>query len=341
MDGWVDRMVRTRRGRRSGRGRRRSVPRYDSTTSGSVRTSSGGPSAITRPWSMATRRSDTDETSGMSCSITSSAAPRPSRIWSSSGPERLGLALGDAARGLVEQDHRRPVGDDAGEVDDAARAGGQLAEELGAERAEAQQLDELVDALGDLLLGVEGVRAGAARRSPGPSMLTKRSRLTASASSTVMAGNRRASWNERPRPRWARWFGGSPVMSWPARRIRPLSAGVKPGDHVEERGLAGAVGTDDPDDLAGRDARSETSSTARMPAEGPGERRRSAAPAPPTARRLDAAVARPPWRAPARAGVAAVPVARPGAFEEHRAQEVGPLEQLGGGARRTGSRPSP
>ena len=143
-------------------------------------------------------------------------------------PERLGLALRDAAGGLVEEDHGRAVRDDAREVDDAARARRQLAEELGAERPEAHQLDQLVDALGDLLLGVEGVREVQRRAQRVLACLTNRSRLTASASSTVMAGNSRASWNDRPRPRLARWLGASSVMSWPARRIRPLSAGVKP-----------------------------------------------------------------------------------------------------------------
>ena len=85
---------------------------------------------------------------------------------SSSGTERLGLALRDAARRLVEQDDRRAVGDDAGEVDDAARAGGELADELRAEGAEPEQVDELVDPLAGLLLGVEGggqVERGAQR----------------------------------------------------------------------------------------------------------------------------------------------------------------------------------
>ena len=60
-------------------------------------------------------------------------------------PEGLGLLLGDAARRLVEHQHLRLLGEDAREVDDAAGAGGQLAGELLAERAEAHQLDELVD----------------------------------------------------------------------------------------------------------------------------------------------------------------------------------------------------
>ena len=44
--------------------------------------------------------------------------------------ERLGLALGDARRRLVEQQHVGVVRQRAGEVDDAAGAGRQLADEL-------------------------------------------------------------------------------------------------------------------------------------------------------------------------------------------------------------------
>ncbi len=49
----------------------------------------------------------------------------------------LGLALGDAGGGLVEQDHGWSVGHDTGQVDHAPRPGGQLAHELVAERAQA------------------------------------------------------------------------------------------------------------------------------------------------------------------------------------------------------------
>ena len=59
--------------------------------------------------------------------------------------EGLGLALGDARRRLVEQDDRWLVGEHARQVDDPAGAGGELADELGAERLDAHELDELVD----------------------------------------------------------------------------------------------------------------------------------------------------------------------------------------------------
>ncbi len=46
------------------------VPRYASTTRGSVATASNEPSAILTPWSSATTRSEMPSTTCMSCSIT-------------------------------------------------------------------------------------------------------------------------------------------------------------------------------------------------------------------------------------------------------------------------------
>ena len=68
--------------------------------------------------------------------------------------ERLGLTLRDPRGRLVEQEHAWSVREHAGQVDDAPTAGGELADVLVAERAEAQQLDELLDAFGHLGLRV-------------------------------------------------------------------------------------------------------------------------------------------------------------------------------------------
>ena len=73
--------------------------------------------------------------------------------------------------------------------------------------------------------------AAAGRRraaSAGSRTASQRSPATASASSTVSVGNRRASWNERPRPAHARWCGAHPVTSTPASRTRPSSGATKP-----------------------------------------------------------------------------------------------------------------
>ena len=70
--------------------------------------------------------------------------------------ERLGLSLGDARGGLVEEDDGGAVGEQAGEVDDAAGAGGQLPHEGGAVATQLEQLEQLVDPGRHLALGVEG-----------------------------------------------------------------------------------------------------------------------------------------------------------------------------------------
>ena len=116
--------------------------------------------------------------------------------------ERLGLALGDAARRLVEQEHGR-VGGRATQARSTIRrrAGRQLADELVAERAEAQQLDQLVDPVADASSSESNDgRAGAARRRAGRAPRRSARGRPRSSPATVSAGNSRASWNERPSP---------------------------------------------------------------------------------------------------------------------------------------------
>ena len=194
-------------------------------------TSSGGPVAITAPWSMAMSRSDTDRIKWHV--VLDDDEARAGRVADAQQqrPERLGLALGDAARRLVEQDHRRAVREQAGEVDDAAGAGRQLADELARGRAEPEQLDRARRrAPSTCALGVErvGQVQGRARSGRATSTRTARTRRRSSRS-TVSDGKRRASWNERPRPALgAARCGSDGVTSTPARctcRARPQ---VKP-----------------------------------------------------------------------------------------------------------------
>ena len=86
--------------------------------------------------------------SGMSCSMTRIAQPGSVADVEQQRAERLGLALGDAGRRLVEQQDtsgRAPMMQARSTM--RRRAGRQLADELVAEGAEAHQLDELVDLL--------------------------------------------------------------------------------------------------------------------------------------------------------------------------------------------------
>ena len=70
-------------------------------------------------------------------------------------------------------------------------------------------------------------------------------------SSTVSAGNGRTIWKVRPMPRRQIASGASPSIRSPANAIAPVVGREHAGDHVEQRGLAGAVRTDDGEDLAG------------------------------------------------------------------------------------------
>ena len=62
--------------------------------------------------------------------------------------------------------------------------------------------------------------------------------------------NGRISWKVRTSPAWATRCAGQPVMSWPSKTTRPDVGGELAGDQREQRGLAGAVGSDDAEELA-------------------------------------------------------------------------------------------
>ena len=67
---------------------------------------------------------------------------------------------------------------------------------------------------------------------------------------TVRSGNGLSFWNVRATPRLAMRSGRRPVI---VAAVEEHAAGVErlePGDQVEQRGFAGAVGADDADDLA-------------------------------------------------------------------------------------------
>ena len=70
--------------------------------------------------------------------------------------EGLGLPLGDARRGLVEEQQARLGQDDGGQVDDPPRPGGQLGRAVVAEPLEPEGGDDLVDRLELAPLGPAG-----------------------------------------------------------------------------------------------------------------------------------------------------------------------------------------
>ena len=71
------------------------------------------------------------------------------------------------------------------------------------------------------------------------------SAATRTLSRTLSVLNVSSRWNVRPMPRRARWCGLIVVMSLPSSTTVPPVGGCRPGDDVEQRGLARAVGTDE------------------------------------------------------------------------------------------------
>ena len=90
------------------------------------------------------------------------------------------------------------------------------------------------------------------------------SSATSTFSRAVRLPNASSRWNVRAMPSRARRCGRLPVTSAPSSRTRPRLGCCKPGDDVEQRGLARAVRPDEPGHATGLD-RDDASSTASRP----------------------------------------------------------------------------
>ena len=250
----------------------------------------------------------------MSCSITTSAAPISSRSRRSTG------ASASTSRWAMPDDgssSRITVGRWAtwqARSSDPTRAGRQLADERRAEGGRgpsapsAPRRASLVRSSSSNTIGRRSAAASALR------LPTHRSVATSSVSSTVISGNSRASWKLRPSPAAARADGLADVMSCPASTIRPASTGMNPDTRSNIVVLPAPFGPMTPT-ISRSWTSNVTPSTARMPP----KRRVSSSTA-----QGDGCVDR---RSSARA---CRRPARPTPAEEHRPQQVRPLEQLGG-----------
>ena len=164
-------------------------------------------------------------------------------------PQRLGLALRDAARRLVEDQHGRLVRDRHREIHDAPRAGRELGDELVPERAEAHQLDQVVDRERDVGLRLAHRRCREKRRDvvahfdvpfePERDVLRDRQRRE---DLRVLEGAAETD-------RCATLGGPLGDIGLTDEDVATLRRQVT-GDDVEDRGLAGAVGADETQDLA-------------------------------------------------------------------------------------------
>ena len=171
----------TRSGRPNARWSLRSFPRYEATTAGWRTTSAGSPSAMTRRGRG--RSSGRRSRSAAAGRARSRAAwRRACRGCAQQRSERLGLALGDPARRLVEQQHGRARGRARTR---GRRSGGFRSTARGRTcrgTRRGRQVDELLDALADAASDVVTVGR-------------------CSAADSRVCGPRRAS---RARPRWSR-----------------------------------------------------------------------------------------------------------------------------------------
>ena len=168
----------------------------------------------------------------------------------------------------------RALGEHAGQVDDPAGAGRQLAHELVAVGAEAEQVDQLARRARATCCSESCTDGRCSAAAIGSRTSTCCSRATAMASCTVSAGEQ-AAVLERPArgpATTARASGAScrsTIVAVRSRRIVPRVGRREARDDVEQRRLAGAVGADEAEDLAGPHV----------------ERRRRRAPATPPKRR--------------------------------------------------------
>ena len=164
--------------------------------------------------------------------------------------QRLGLALGDAARRLVEQEHRRAGG--------RARTRGRRSRRVPVDSSrtnlfggcvEPEQLDELATRAATCR-SESYAAAGAARRRAGRGPRpTARTRPRSSPRRSATGRARRPGTSGRGRARLAR-PGPIDVTLRPFEQHRAAVGPQVARDEVEQRGLAGAVRADDADDLA-------------------------------------------------------------------------------------------
>ena len=154
-----------------------------------------------------------------------------------------GLDLGGVQPGhhLVEEQELRPRGEPAGHLQPRAVGEGEMARRAAAARAQSHEVEDL-------------------------SRLAPRRRNTplsreGSHHDVLERGEPGEGLHELERPREAQAadrVGLEPDQGRAVERDRAVSRGVEAGDEVEHGGLAGAVGPDEPDDLAALDREVES-----------------------------------------------------------------------------------
>ena len=204
-----------------------------------------------------------DDTSGMSCSITTSEAPISSRSLISSGASdstsRWAMPLdGSSSRITVgrwatrhARSTTRRVPVDSSRTNADRYAPRCISSTSSSTRSAARSSSS--NTIGNRIAAAIALRCRYQRSSD-----------TASVSVTVISGYRRASWKLRPSPRLARDHGARGVMSTPPKLTAPAIAGAKPLTRSNSVVLPAPLGPIRPRISPGARA-NDTLSTARMP----------------------------------------------------------------------------
>ena len=187
------------------------------------------------------------KTSGTSCSTRRIVDPVTSWSWREERDERLGLALGDAGRGLVEQEQPWAGQHDRRQVDDPARAGRQVPGQVMAEALEAERRDDPVDGLA-LVRARRAAAHGSCSVVDRTLTLWRASSHSMSVSCTVELGVEAAVLERADEPQRGPLLGDVVGEVLAVEAQRPLRRCDDARHGVEQRGLARPVGPDEPDD---------------------------------------------------------------------------------------------
>ena len=206
------------------------------------------PSASVRPWSSTWMRLEIFITSFMSCSTSSTVTPEAATFWITASTS-CGLDRIAAGGGLVEQQHLRLGRERAGDLEPLQRAIRHRAGWPVGERAEADEREQFLG-LWRASRGSAAAPTAARTDAAADCARSCRWRPTITFSAAVMRKKICRFWNVRDSPRRASRCGASPVTSSPPKRDAPARGRVDAGNDVEQRGLAGAVRSDDGEDLA-------------------------------------------------------------------------------------------
>ena len=193
------------------------------------------------------------------------------------GDRAVGLRLAHPRRRLVHQQQRRPCGQRAREVHALQRAERQLGRRVVAVRHAARS--------GRARRALRASRHRSPRRARGVASAAPRKphrrydgrRRGARCRARYCSPNGSTCWNVRPMPRRLMTCAGRPDTGRRRAARGPSAIAHRPGDRVDDGGLAGAVRADQPADLAGRHATATPRARPRARRSAPtGSRRRDA-----------------------------------------------------------------